>query len=164
MTAPASGKPTLDQRRAQHAWDAIQRAVAKARSLDREDDCEAYRKDYGREAKKLPMRIHAAGLGHALAFLHAKATRKSETDVPADGAASDDDNKKAYTQLLADVTDWVIRERRLPAKDPNSLIHSIVQGDMLFLRRATEETLAYLLWLVRFAEAAGLTKDAEEVS
>ena len=39
------------------------------------------------------------------------------------------------------------------------LLEQIVNGDSNFLRRATDETLAYLQWLNRFAEAEGLTED-----
>jgi CRISPR-associated protein Cmr5 len=160
MTAPATGKPTLDQRRAGHAWEAVQKAL----KLEKEKD----RKDYGREAKKLPMRIHAAGLGHALAFLYAKGKVKLPDSSAAEGTAekareekSEDKEKAGFRQLIVDVTGWVILGRGLPAGVPGCLMQSITKGDALFLRRATEETLSYLLWLVRFAEAEGLTKDAE---
>ena len=38
---------------------------------------------------------------------------------------------------------------------------AIIHGDSDFLRRATDEALAYLAWLNRFAEAEGLTEAAE---
>lgn len=133
--ADTQPRPTLDQRRAAHAWEAVQ----KAKKLDR-----SAAQTYGGEAKKLPMRIMAAGLGHALAFIVAKAAKK-----------------KGLQPLHDDVTDWVIRKRPLKARAPESLIESIVQADAGFLRLATDETLAYLQWLNRFAEAEGLTDDAE---
>jgi CRISPR-associated protein Cmr5 len=40
-------------------------------------------------------------------------------------------------------------------------LERIVQGNSDFLRRATDEVLAYLLWLNRFAEAEGLTEGEE---
>jgi CRISPR-associated protein Cmr5 len=127
----AEGKPTLDQKRAQHAWQAVQR-------LDRADG-----KEYAGEAKKLPMRIMAAGLGQALAFLAAKAK----------------DKKPSLRQLLDDLTAWVIRERPLSGAHPDSLLGSVIFGNSDFFRRATDETLAYLQWLNRFAEAKGLTDE-----
>ena len=133
-TARTAG-PTLDQRRAHHAWEAVQRAKAGKR-----DDA----KKFGSQAKRLPMRIMAAGLGHALAFLRAK----------------------GYSpQLLTEIADWVLHKRRSPdargeAPKDNALIDAIVQGDADLLRRATDETLAYLQWLTRFAEAEGLTDDS----
>jgi CRISPR-associated protein Cmr5 len=135
-------RPTLDQRRAQHAW----RAVLKfART---EGEKRVYGDDankYAGEAKRLPIRIMAAGLGQALAFLLAKAK----------------DKKPSLQKLHEDLTDWVIQERPMKAAVPRSLMESIVAGDSDFLRRATDETLAYLLWLNRFAEAEGLGEDQQ---
>lgn len=125
--------PTLDQRRARHAWHAVARIRddPKARSSA---------SSYAREAKRLPVRILTAGLGHALAFLYAKAS------------------SGANTALLQDVADWVLDKRENPdsAADrpaPNALIEKIVASDATFLRITTDEVLAYLQWLTRFAEA-----------
>ena len=130
----AAPGPTLDQRRARHAWDAVARV---------RDDPKA-RSSYAREAKRLPVRILTAGLGHALAFLCAKAgSGKTES---------------ANTALLRDVADWVLDKRGNPdsaADRPalNALIEKIVVSDAAFLRITTDEVLAYLQWLTRFAEA-----------
>jgi CRISPR-associated protein Cmr5 len=150
--------PTLDQRRANHAWEAIQRILkeypvrivnenGKQKKVPHEQA-----KRYGGQAKKLPTRIMAAGLGQALAFLQAK-------DYAPD--------------LLVAISDWVLIKRPKPddktgpplAKEEanlkKSLIEGIVKGDSNFLRRATDEVLAYLVWLNRFAEAEGLTEGEE---
>src|SRR5262249_40567465 len=87
-------------------------------------------------AKKLPNRILAAGLGQALAFLAAKQQKKP-----------------SLKKLLDNLTDWVLTKRPLRGEKPKSLMDSIIYGNSDFLRRATEETLAYLQWLNRFAEA-----------
>ena len=132
----ATQKPrrTLDQRRANHAWHAVERL----KQLKKDEA-----KEYAGEARKLPIRIIAAGLGQALAFILAKAK----------------DKKKNLKQLHDDLTDWVIRERPTrSAARPQSLMESIVEGNTLFLRQATDEALAYLQWLNRFAEAEGLTE------
>jgi len=130
----ASARPTLDQRRARHAWEAIQELLAKTAS-------EADRKEYAGEAKKLPIRIVNAGLGQALVFIHAKAK-----------------DKKPNLKLLNEhLTDWTLHQRGLPGSKPDSLLNSIIYGDSDFLRRATDEVLAYLQWLNRFAEAEDLT-------
>lgn len=127
-----TSKPTLEQRRAKHAWEAIQRAKQVKDP-----------KKYGGQAKKLPMRIMASGLGQALAFLKAK------------GYAP---------ELLVGIGDWVLDKRANPeSKKPmpqdDALLKAIVNGESDSLRRATDETLAYLQWLNRFAEAEGLTED-----
>lgn len=135
-TMPADSEPTLDQRRARHAWD----AVARVRNNSKQSS------DYAREAKRLPVRILTAGLGHALAFLNPKA-----------GAERD----SANALLLRDIADWVLdkRDKRGDPDDsaerpePHALIKKIVAGDATFLQFATDEVLAYLQWLTRFSEA-----------
>jgi len=135
-------KQTLDQRRAQHAWDAVT-SFAKENDGRRRYGEDA--KEYAREVKKLPIRIMASGLGPALAFILAKAK----------------DKKPNVRRIHDHLTDWVIEKCPLAAKKPESLSQSIIHGDSDFLRRATDETLAYLQWLTRFAEAEGLTDENE---
>src|SRR5262245_49009093 len=128
--------PTLDQRRASHAW----RAIEEVKQLPKNKA-----KEYGGHAKKLPTRIMAAGLGQALAFLLAKAGDPNSRE------------HKAHVKRLHDhLTDWVIKQRPMSATKPDSLLQSLVEGNSDFLRRATDEVLAYLVWLNRFAEAEGL--------
>jgi CRISPR-associated protein Cmr5 len=139
-----SDKPTLDQRRARHAWNTIQEILKKyphqtvnGKRLPHEKA----RKISG-QAKKLPTRIIASGLGQALAFLKAK-------DYAPD--------------LLVEFGDWVLDKRgqagssKAKPKD-DELLLAVVRGNSDFLRRATDEVLAYLLWLNRFAEAEKLTE------
>jgi CRISPR-associated protein Cmr5 len=125
-----TSKPTLDQRRAKHAWQAV--TTAKQQN-------EAAFKDFCMHAKRLPMRIMASGLGQALAFLKAK---------------------DYAPQLLQELGDWVLDKRANPASTKpkptdEALLRQIVEKDSDFLRRATDETIAYLQWLNRFAEAEG---------
>ena len=125
---------TLDQKRALHAWKAVERA------RERQDAA-----DYAREAKRLPVRIRTSGLGQALAFLSAKASAgKGDGD--------------ARSVLLGDLDSWLLKERKLGVSvregaGPQTLIEHIINGDSRLLRRATEEALSYLQWLTRFAEA-----------
>jgi len=125
--------PTLDQRRASHAWDVVQRAKKKQGYHQGQEP-----KKFGGQAKKLPTRIMAAGLGQALAFLKAKGYAPG---------------------LLAELTEWVSVRISLRQGEPKDLLERIVKGDSDFLRRATDEVLAYLVWLNRFAEAEGLTDE-----
>lgn len=128
----------LEQKRAKNAWDAVKRM--KNGSFSDTD-----RKDYGSAVKKLSMRILTSGLGQALAFLNAKKG-----------------DKKGLNQAFSDVSDWITKGRKIPAKMPDNLLDSIVHGDSNFLRRATDESLAYLQWLTRFAEAEDLTDHENE--
>ncbi|MGB9689979.1 type III-B CRISPR module-associated protein Cmr5 [Thermogutta sp.] len=126
-----SHRKTLDQRRAEHAWQAVQAAKNK-------NDKEVFEKFHG-QAKKLPVRIIASGLGQALAFLKAK---------------------KYAPDLLIALGDWVLNKRlnpdsNKPKPDDMALLKAVVEGDAEFLRWATDEVLAYLQWLNRFADAEG---------
>ncbi len=136
-----AGKPTLDQRRAQHAWEAVQDIVRRyIRHENGKRIVQEEAKKFGGHAKKLPTRIMASGLGQALAFLRAK---------------------NYAPDLLTAVGHWVLDKRANPESSrprptDNALIEQLIHGNSDFLRRATDETLAYLLWLNRFAEAEGL--------
>lgn len=130
----SDSRPTLDQRRAQHAWQAIDNVRGLRDS-----------KDFAREAKRLPVRIKTAGLGQALAFLNAK-------------AKSDKSGEDHRSRLLKELGDWLLKKRHLAsppkgANDRNAIIQAIISGDADLLRRATEEALLYLQWLTRFSEA-----------
>jgi CRISPR-associated protein Cmr5 len=68
--------------------------------------------------------------------------------------------------LLSRLGDWVLDKRQNPeSKKPepadDALLRQIVDRESDFMRRATDEVLAYMLWVNRFAEAAGLAKDEE---
>jgi CRISPR-associated protein Cmr5 len=143
-----SEKPTLDQRRARHAWEAV-KSFAAAHPKNEEGGKrvrDEKAKKYGTQARKLPSRIMASGLGQALAFLLAKG------DCP---------------ELLSSLADWVLDKRksadsRQPAPAPDQLLVWVVKGSSDDLRLATAEALAYLQWLIRFAEAEGLTDDSRD--
>jgi CRISPR-associated protein Cmr5 len=88
----------------------------------------------------------ASGLGQALAFLLAK------DECP---------------DLLQSLGDWILDKRldcdsKHPPLPSNALLKHVVDGSSDDLRRATAEALAYLQWLVRFAEAEGLTDNSGE--
>ena len=123
---------TLDQRRGRHAWKCIEEV--------KQFPSDKHKEEYAREAKKLPTRIMAAGLGQALAFLLAKAKGKSERP------------KEHLKKLHDDLTAW-LNERPLVLKKRDSLLESIIHDSSDFVRLATDEVLAYLQWLNRFSEA-----------
>ncbi len=127
-------RQTIDQQQAKHAWEAVERLQAGSDEAD----------DYAREAKKLPVRIITSGLGQALAFLSAKKSKK-----------------KGLADLEADLTQWA-KERLKDAGPYKSLLEAVSHCDSEFLRRATDEMLAYLGWLNRFTEAKGLPKKPEK--
>lgn len=129
-----SSKPTLEQKRAAHAWGFVQ----EAKNLQDKG------KKFGGEAKKLPMRIITAGLGQAMCFLKAKG------ETP--------ELEKALSQ-------WILKERKIgDNRYGEDLLEAIRKSNAEFLHQATDEALAYLQWLRRFADAEGLTKDAMDQS
>lgn len=141
MTQATGGvRQTLDQRRANHAWEAIRKVLQQypPRTVNGKRVPHEQAKKYGGQAKKLPTRIMAAGLGQALAFLKAKGYAPG---------------------LVVELSDWVGGRISLGQGEPKDLLERIVKGDSDFLRRATDEVLAYLVWLNRFAEAEGLTEE-----
>ncbi|MBB4266677.1 type III-B CRISPR module-associated protein Cmr5 [Roseospira visakhapatnamensis] len=111
----------------------------------------SHAKAFGGQAKKLPMRIRAAGLGQALAFVRAKAKPGTEQKV-----------NPGLILLLERLGGWV-----LPRLDPataapvsdDALLRAILDNDATFLRRATLEAMAWLEWVNRFAEAEDLGDD-----
>lgn len=143
--ATSNPRQTLDQRRANHAWAAIQKVLQfpprTVNNGQQKKVTHEQAKKFGGQAKKLPTRIRAAGLGQALAFLKAK---------------------NYAPGLLDELTEWIAV--RLPRKQGESkdLLERIIKGDSEFLRRATDEVVAYLVWLNRFAEAEGLTGEEVE--
>jgi len=142
-------RQTLDQRRASHAWNVVQRVKNKQGGYQNQDP-----KKFGGQAKKLPTRIMAAGLGQALAFLRAK-ENYNEKDKEKDKKK----DKTCAAGLLVELSDWINLCMPPAESEPKDLLERIVQGRSDFLRRATDEVLAYLVWLNRFAEAEGLTEE-----
>ncbi len=123
---------TLSQRRARHAWQAVQKASAALNESEWED--------YQRQSKRLSVRIMTSGLGHAIAYMNAKS-----------GMVND--------RLGAGMADWLLVKRPTTKRTRRDkvcgkiLCDEICHRDANFLRFATNEALQYLQWLVRFAEA-----------
>jgi len=134
---------TLEQQRAQNAWQCVTGLATQTDNTDQRRYNTAA-DDYAREAKKLPIRIMTSGLGQALAFIKAKAGG---------------DKKDGLTKLNAHLGQWVIGRRLSYLVDGNAnndLLETLMNQNALFLRLATEETIAWLAWLNRLAEAEGL--------
>jgi CRISPR-associated protein Cmr5 len=123
---------TLDQQRAKHAWDVVEQVSKKS---------DSEKKQFGTQAKKLPTRIMAAGLGQALAFLMAK---------------------QYAPDLQKALKEWIALRRQPKGGEDGELLVRLINDNADFQRYATAECLAYLQWLVRFADAAGLTSGSED--
>jgi CRISPR-associated protein Cmr5 len=151
---------TLSQRRAAHAWQVI-RAVADERNKKgepafiREGNATEAGKKLGGNMKKLPTRIISAGLGQALAFLRAK----GEAPLLEHALAvwlRDERTKRS------DVSYAYPGDRPAHETAKKLLDELVNQWSPSDLRRHTAEALAYLPWLIRFAEAKGLMEGGEQ--
>jgi CRISPR-associated protein Cmr5 len=140
---------TRDQQRAKHAMQVVEAVLAKfppAVQGNKRTPHEKAKK-FGGQAKKMPTRVVASGLGQALAFLKAK-------DYAPD--------------LLVALGDWVLgvvkpadEVKKQLSRPDEALLKAVILGTSDFLRQATDETLAYLQWLNRFCEANDLGTETE---
>lgn len=114
---------TQEQKRAAKAWDYVTAVRGKN-----------YEGQYGGWAKRLPALVLTNGLGQTLAFLRAKG--KGPGNAP--------------QTLYQHISEWVIDQ---VGPGTGSLLEWLLKQDSSTYRRATTETLAFLNWLKRFAEA-----------
>jgi CRISPR type III-B/RAMP module-associated protein Cmr5 len=111
---------TLGQARAKDAWGVVE-GLVRTRKIGDEAD----------HAKKLPMRIKAAGLAQSLAFLRAK---------------------KYAPEVRGALSKWVMGQMGKDSKTTDALLEYVIQDNASTLRRATAESLAWLEWFNRFAD------------
>jgi CRISPR-associated protein Cmr5 len=131
---------TLQQERAKYAWDQIQNIDEKYGNDQKP------KKEYGSRVRSLPSLIQSDGLGQAVAFLRA-----------ADGRSKDKGNTTyiaAYNHLVA----WLSQKFPVQSKS-GDFIEWLIDQETSIYRRVTNEALAYLVWLKRFAEAKGWQDD-----
>lgn len=132
---------TLEQKRAAEAWSYVQ-------YVNEEIDDKGFKKDYRSLVLKLPSLILTNGLGQTLAFLKSKG--KGEESKPAE---------KIYQDLQV----WLAKPEVInwgKATQPE-LIERIMAVNSDKYRFVTIETLSFLNWLKRFADAV-LPKDGGE--
>jgi len=135
---------TLGQSRARHAWESV-----KAVKTDHAKCAEEYRS----LARSAGAMILTNGLGQFLAFMRSKAK----------GESNDKPKVSEHGLLFEHISSWVCAQligRETAGR--SDLLKEIVQRDSLFLRRATAESLAYIEWLRRFAEAEVPKKEGGE--
>ena len=140
---------TREQQRAQHALQSVtdvqklvQKLLATAGSNEKEQKkAKKFREEYESCAKSLPANIVMNGLGQACAMLLAQAKGKS---------ADQDAHRLLYDHLQ----DW-IRGRDNAAVYPNDqdLVKAVINHGQGEYVRAQFESLAYLNWLKKFAQA-----------
>ena len=126
-----SGQPSLEQRRANYAWQRIDEVKKKG-----------FAKKYGQLARGAPADVQTNGLGQTLAFWRANGFKASKAQ------------QNEHAQLLQDVSRWVMEER-FHRSHEKGLLGWITADNATTdeYRQATVETLALLVWIKRFAEA-----------
>lgn len=124
---------TLEQERAQQAWLDVE-SVVKGKNFEAE---------YKGLVKNAPVLILTNGLTQTLSFFEAK-------------------KKPHHLALNRHISAWVCKKLKLtrPEQRPD-LLKKLLDGDSNLLRLATQESLAYLQWLKRFADAQ-IEKEASE--
>jgi CRISPR-associated protein Cmr5 len=127
-----NARRALEQERAADAWNQVNQVKEKG-----------YSKEYGSLARSASANIMANGLGQTLAFWRAKGLDRGR---PANNG------ENAHWQILSHVSDWV--KKQLGFEHDDGLLGWIVEDAKTDqYRQATTETIAYLSWLKRFAEA-----------
>ncbi|MBM4330708.1 MAG: type III-B CRISPR module-associated protein Cmr5 [Deltaproteobacteria bacterium] len=130
---------TLEQKRASSAWNEVEKINRASKDI---------KDKYKGLVLKLPALIHTNGLGQTLAFLKYKG--KGDTKDP---------HEIVYNHLQG----WLFNNLKWDDIKDSDLIKRIIFANSEKYRYATNETLAYLTWLRRFAEAV-LPEPKNEVS
>ncbi len=136
---------TRDQRRAQHALQCVkqvQQRLANAGPDQKEQKkAKDFRDDYKSRAESLPASIVMNGLGQACAMLLAQAKGQSGDHDP-------------HRLLYDHLQDW-LRGREGAAIYPENqdLVKAVIGDGQREYVRAQVESLAYLNWLKKFAQA-----------
>ncbi|MEO0271911.1 MAG: type III-B CRISPR module-associated protein Cmr5 [candidate division WOR-3 bacterium] len=114
---------------------------------------------YAPYVKKLPSMILSNGLGQTLAFVVSKKKKTKDKHKPGD----EQNPKNAYDLIYKQLTDYLKSDsaaRIQMPKDKRELIEWVITLDSRNYSYVTEEILAFLKWLKRFAE--GMTETMEE--
>ena len=121
---------TLEQKRAASAWE-----VVKSVKEQPQDD---FKKKYSGLARSMPAMMQNAGLGQALAFLRAKDKGKKLT---------------AEWVFYCHLSTWIHEQNQTQAIGESGLLEWLIKQTSEQYRQVTAETIGYLRWLKRFAEA-----------
>ena len=131
----------VEQKRAAEAWSCIQ-------AVSEDIDSSKFKKDYRSIVMKLPTLILTNGLGQTLAFLKSKGKN---------------DGSNPEEKVYGDLQGWLTKPNVVNwgRATQEELIERIMAIDSNKYRFVTMETLSFLNWLKRFADAV-LPKDGGE--
>ncbi len=121
---------SLEQERADDAWKQVEKI-----------DGTPYRNEYAQLVRSFAIMIHGNGLGPALDYLRHQAEQ----------------GNRAHDQLQNHLSTWVLAFLRRTNDNilETDLLTYICQQNSVAFRVAQVETLNYVNWLKRFAEAKG---------
>lgn len=132
-----SNQRTLEQERAAFAWDCIQNIKKEIFVGDQKKQ-----ENYSSLARKAPADIQTNGLGQTIAFWRAKGSDKGKPDP-----------KTPDYHILQHVTGWLNSKKSMNLGKPDLVEWVSKEAQTADYRRATTETIAFLVWLKRFSEA-----------
>lgn len=140
----------LEQKRAAEAWSCVD-FVDKDLDPAEVKDIQKFKKEYRSNVMKLPSLILTNGLGQTLAFLKSKGKREEGK------------SKKAEEQIYEHLQEWLTNGGVINWSNATKgeLIERIMAVNSDKYRHVTSETLAFMNWLKRFADAV-LPKDGGE--
>ncbi|ALV63532.1 CRISPR-associated RAMP Cmr5 [Thermococcus sp. 2319x1] len=134
---------TLEQERAKFAYE-------KVREVMNAD--ENVQKKYSSYVKSAPALIMTSGLGQTLAFYLSKLEKKGEADCESIIPIKEEKAEKiAYAYLYKHICEWLAERRKLT--DNRDPLKFYLEADALEAITLTQETLALLNWLKKFADA-----------
>ena len=136
---------TREQQRAQHALrsvNQVQERLANAGSDEKEQKkAKKFRDEYKSYAESLPANIVMNGLGQACTMLLAQAKGKSA-------------DQEAHRLLYDHLEDWLRGSDQAAVYPPDqNLVKAVISHGQREYVRAQFESLAYLNWLKKFAQA-----------
>ena len=132
-----SNQRTLEQERAAFAWNCIQKIKDEIFVGDQKKQ-----ENYSSLVRKAPADIQTNGLGQIIAFWRAKGSGKGKPDV-----------ETPDYQILQHVSGWLNSKESMNLAKPDLVEWVSKEAKVADYRRATTETIAFLVWLKRFAEA-----------
>lgn len=120
----STSKLTLEQQRAQHAWDC----------------CANYRKEHVRAAKGLPALIMNSGLMQVLAFCHEKGKKESTRF-----------NEDIATDLRQWLQSRF--QQKIKSSEFETFMQALMHAESALYQEITTEAFAWLRWLRQMAPA-----------
>lgn len=129
----------LEKGRAEFAYRCVKEVIDKSNSSE-SGQSDKKLKEYKSYTRKIPQMILSNGLGQTLAFVKAKAKKGN-----------------AYEWIYKQLTQYFEGSEVL---NKNELIEWVISCDSKDYRYITQEILAFLNWLKRFAE--GMIEDNDE--